>query len=638
MELPSPSPESLRTRRNPATPSSVSVWLLLLGTALACDQEPESAPAPERTQAAAIPEPAFPIVGDSAILGGPSEDWPTVGGNAAHQRYSPLTQIDPGNVQELVPAWIHSTGIEGAFETTPVVVGNTMYVTTARGRVVALNASTGRELWTYDPSPAMVTLCCGPSNSGVSAYGNAVYVSSLDARLIALNARTGRPIWERRLADPAAGYSATMAPLAVDGLVYVGVAGERYGIRGFVAAFDAASGEERWRWQTIPEDSIGWWGEWRVEDPFGTPLNRDIPSERADSFETRFGWTVGGGGVATTPAYDGEAGRLFVNVEGPAPVVHGAIRPGDNLYTGSIVALDARTGERIWHTQYLPHDVWGLSGGSPPFLFERGDRLYVGFAGRTGWAYVFDAENGRPILRTDNFVPQENLFTPPPDTGGVRVAPGANGGNAGGAVAYDPRTGIVFVGGVHQPMVYRSRPEGYGRGRLWLGGDIRFAPGEAHWGTVSALDLGDGSMVWQRQTPEPVHSGLLATASGLVFVGQGSGTFDAFDARSGELLWQFDLGAGVHGGPVTYSVAGVQYVVVPAGGSFHFGTPGGDDLVAFALASRRPATTTTAYPAPEYERSGPATAIRGRVRQLAADSLTPAPGPAAAVDSTPGQR
>lgn len=575
-----------------------------------------------RQPAAAIPAPAFPAVSDSLLAGGAGSDWPTHGGNIHNHRYSPLQQVNRDNVADLVPAWIRSIGIEGAFEATPLVIGNTMYLSTARGGVLALNAATGEELWSHMPELETVTLCCGPVNRGVSAYGNVVYVSLLDAGLSALDARTGEVLWNTDLADPGAGYSGTMAPLAVDGKVFVGVSGERYGIRGFMVALDARSGEEIWRWHTIPApDQGGWWGSWQPSDPFGTPLGRDIAAEREDSSATSGSWNVGGGGIATTPAYDRGTGRLFVNVEGPAPLADGGVRPGDNLHTGSIVALDAATGERIWSTQYLPHDVWGLSGGSPPFLFDRGGERYVGFAGRTGWIYVFDAEDGRPILRSDNFVPQEGLFTPPPAEEGVRVAPGAQGGNPGTGVAYDPQTGTVFTGGVHRPMVYSADPAPYQRGELWLGGDIRFPPEEEQWGTVTAIDLADGRITWQKRTPGPVYSDVLATGGGLVFVGQGRGTLDAFDAGDGRLLWQFDTGAGVHGGPITYEVAGVQYVVVPSGGSTRFGTDVGDDLIAFALASRRPATRLDDYPAADYSRGGAQSAGAGGVRQVSRDSV-----------------
>ena len=620
--------------RNPAIPlepgavnrvTAAPLPLALLLPALlatACGGEDRTPVPPDRDERVAIPEPGFPVVRDSVVIAGPRDAWPTHGGNVANQRFSPLAQITRGNVGELIPVWIRGTGLEGAFEATPIVVGNTMYVSTARGQVLALNAATGEELWRYRPELGTVTLCCGPRNRGVSAYGEAVYVASLDAGLVALDAETGEPRWRRQLADPAAGYSATMAPLAVDGKVFVGVTGEQYGIRGFLAAFDADSGEELWRWHTIPTpDEEGWWGDWSGADPFGMPLGRDREAERADSVATSGSWAVGGGGIATTPAFDRTTGYLYVNVEAPAPLVDGSVRPGDNLYTGSIVALDSETGERVWHAQYLPHDRWGLSGGSAPFLFDRGGERYVGFAGRTGWVYVFSAEDGAPILRSDNFVPQEGLFTPPAAEGGTRVAPGARGGNPGTGVAYEASTGIAYLGGVHQPMVYTPEPEPYSQGQLWLGGQVRFPPGEEHFGTITAIDLGDGEIVWQKRTPAPVYSDALATAGELVFVGQGSGTLDALDARTGDLLWQFQTGAGVHGGPITYRVAGVQYVAVPAGGSRRFGTGLGDDLLVFALASERPARTTDAYARPDYRRGGPRMAGQGGVRQVDRDSL-----------------
>lgn len=573
-----------------------------------CGREERPTDDVQRVDATALPDPAFPSVSDSALAAGPGADWPAPGGHYANHNYSPLSQINVGNVGELVPVWIYSTGIEGALETSPVVVGNTMYLTTAGGRLVTLNAATGEELWTFDPEPETVTLCCGPTNRGVSLWGDNVYLASLDARLMALAARTGELVWEAELADPEAGYSAIMAPLAADARVFVGVTGERYGARGFLAAFDAENGDELWRWHTVPSaEDESWVGEWQTTDPFGTSLNREIADEQEAAGGRPESWRLGGGGITTTPAYDPETRRLFVNIEGPAPLVHGGARPGDNLYTGSIVALDAETGEKVWHTQYLPHDVWGLSGGSPPFLFDREGDTYVGFAGRTGWVYVFRASDGAPVLRSDNFVPQEGMFTRPTGEDGVRVAPGLNGGNAGAPVAYDPRDGTVFVGGVHQPMVYSVEPQSYSRGELWLGGSVRFPPGEDHWGTVTAIDLADGAISWQRKTPAPVHSGVLATAGDLVVVGQGNGSVDAIDARDGTLLWQFNTGAGVHGSPATYSVAGIQYIVIAAGGSYHFATPPGDDIVAFALASRRPAKTVTNYPAGDYRRHGPAT-------------------------------
>jgi alcohol dehydrogenase (cytochrome c) len=609
--------------------------LPLLLTTAACDRDREAEAETRDVTASVPPAPAFPVVTDELLAAGAGQDWPTPGGNLENHNFSPLDQIHTGNVRDLVPVWIHSTGVEGALETAPVVVGNTLYATTAGGKVLALNAATGEQLWLYDPEPETVTLCCGPVNRGVSAWANMIYVSTLDARLVALDAPSGRPRWEVQLADPAAGYSAVMAPLAVNGRVFVGISGERYGIRGFVAAFDARTGEEIWRWHTVPEEEDrSWVGNWATTDPFGTPLGRNLDDERARVQIRADAWRFGGGGVSTTPAYDPTSRRLFINVEGPAPLIDGRERPGDNLYTGSIVALDARTGQMVWFTQYLPHDTWGLSGGSPPFVFERQGGRFVAFAGRTGWVYVFRAADGQPILRSDNFVPHESLFTRPGEEA-IRMAPGVNGGNSGSPAAYDGRTATVFVGGAHQPMVYTRESQLFSRGRLWLGGTVRYPPDEEQWGTVTAIDLADGQIRWQRSTPAPVHSGALATAGNLVLVGQGSGTLDAFHASTGELLWQFNTGAGVHGSPVTYAVGGVQYLVVAAGGSHHFRTAPGDDLIAFALATNRPAVHVESYPTTTYQRYGPA---RGQPRdppppEPTVDDTTP-PGPdTVAVDS-----
>ncbi len=603
----------------PAPPLRTLVTTLALtitaGSAAACDREEPPDPMAADTARVQIPAPAFPSVSDQLLTAGAGANWPAPGGNLENHSFSPLDQVHTGNVGELVPVWVYSTGVEGALETSPVVVGNTLYATTAGGRVLALNAATGEELWTYVPEPETVTLCCGPINRGVSVWGTKVYVATLDARLVALDARTGESVWEADLADPEAGYSSIMAPLSVDGRVFLGVSGERYGIRGFVAAFDAESGEELWRWHTIPSpEDEDWTGSWVLTDPFGTELNRNIEEEQELAERLTERWRTGGGGVATTPAYDRATGRLYVNTEGPAPLVDGLARPGDNLYSGSLVALDAETGELDWHTQYLPQDVWGLSGGSPPFLFDRGGDRFVAFAGRTGWVYVFRASDGQPVLRSDNFVPQEGMFARPTPGEAVRVAPGLNGGNAGSPVAYDARTGMVFIGGVHQPMVYSVESQRYERGRLWLGGSVLFPPDEDQWGTVTAIDLADGTIAWQRRTPAPVHSGALTTAGNLVLVGQGTGTVDALHATTGQLLWQFNTGAGVHGSPVTYSVGGTQYIVVAAGGSHHFATSPGDDIYAFALASVRPRKTVDDYPTTQYQRYGPEAPIPAEQR------------------------
>lgn len=598
----------------------------LLGCLMLACRQSERPPAVAAAAPRAAPAPEFRPVTDEALVAATAAgaDWLSYGGAYNNQRFSRLDQITRANVSQLVPVWVFQTGIAESFETTPLVVGNIMYLTAAGSRVMALNAATGEKLWEYTPQLGTTFLCCGPNNRGVAAYQDKVYVATLDARLIALDHRTGQVVWEAQVADSREGYSLTMAPLAYAGRVVVGISGGEFGIRGFVTAYDAASGELAWRWYTVPAPSDapnGWWGEWRDTDPFGTPLHRDIPQEKKNSSRYPNAWRRGGGPVYMTPAYDPAKGTLFLGVGNPSPDLDGRVRPGDNLYTSSLVALDAMTGQLRWYFQYLPHNVWDLEAASPPFLFELDGQAYVGHAGKTGWLYVVRADSGAPVLRSDNFVPQENLFAAPTPEG-VRMAPGANGGSGWSPVAYSPRTGFAYVLGLHQPMIYSAGAAPWQKGRLWLGGSFRLDPESEQFGTFSAIDVRTGEIRWQRRVPVPMLGAALATAGDVVFVGQGSGTFDAFDAETGELLWQFRTGSGVHGGPVSYLVDGVQYVAVAAGGNFQLDTPRGDDLFVFALPDRRPLYRSGGYDEGRYTRAGP---IRhGAIRQVPAGGAGPA--------------
>ncbi len=597
--------------RTAVPPLLTWTFILLAGTACGSDPEGEPQASAERSteqQVTRLPDPAFTRVSDRMLTAtaAAGENWLVHGGAYNNQRYSALDQINRENIQDLAPVWIYQTGFAESFATTPIVVDNTMYITTAESRVVALNAATGERFWEFIPDFESAQLCCGPDNRGVAVHEDKVFVATLDARLMALHNRTGEVVWQTRIADPDDGYSETIAPLAYGGKVVVGVDGADYGNQGFVAAFDAETGKEVWRWNTIasPGDGeSGWLGTWAATDPFGTPLGRDILYEQEKQEERVDAWKRGGGSVSTTPAYDPGTNTLYVVVENPTPVLDGARRPGDNLYTGSIVALDGNTGKMRWHFQYLPHDVWDLSGGSPPFLFRAGNRTFVGHAGRTGWLYVVDAASGKPVLRSDNFVPQENLFTHPTEDG-VRILPGANGGADWSPSAYSPRTGLAYVTALHQPMVYSRAFQPREDGRLWIGGRFVHVPEESQWGTLSAIDLGSGEIHWQRQLAAPTRGGALVTAGDVVFVGQATGTFDAFDAVTGDLLWQFRAGAGVNGSPITYMVAGTQYVAVPAGGNYHLDTPRGDDLIVFALRTRQRGVPLSDYPLPRYTRGG----------------------------------
>lgn len=615
------------------TVRAVLLVSLLAASLASCRDEPRTGAADTERDAGAEhrpPAPTFAPVTDAVLtaIQAAGGEWLTYGGAYNNQRYSTLSQINRENVNALTPAWVYQTGLAESFETTPVVAGNVMYLTTAQSGVIALHAGTGQKIWEFKPEIRRTQLCCGPNNRGVSVYGDLVHVATLDARLIALDRRTGQVVWDTEVADPEDGYSLTMAPLAFDGKVFVGISGADYGLRGFVSAYDAATGELAWRWYTIPapgEAPNGWWGEWKDTDPFGTNLGRDIMAEREDSATYRDAWERGGGSVWMTPAYDPTTRTLYFSVGNPAPSLDGSVRPGDNLYTGSIVALDGRTGKLRWYFQYLPHDVWDLAPASPPILFDLDGRRYVAQAGKTGWLYVVDAASGQPVLRSDNFVPQDALFSmtsgvsdDPAD--GRLMIPGAHGGTHWSPIAYSPRTGLAYVLGVHQPMVYRVARQPFVEGRLWTGGSFLLPPDVPQWGTFTAVDVRTGEIRWQQRVPAPMLGAALVTAGDVVFVGQGTGTLDAFDAVTGDLLWQFNTGAGVHGGPITYAVDGVQYVAVAAGGNYQLGTPKGDDVFAFVLGDARRPAPAPAYAPVTYRRSG---AIRhGAVRQVPASSVT----------------
>jgi PQQ-dependent dehydrogenase (methanol/ethanol family) len=491
---------------------------------------------------------------------------------------------------------VFQTGTErlGSLETTPVVVDGTMYITspaTPNNVVIAIDLRTQKTLWRYEHKNAAVsTACCGPNNRGVAVSGRLVYVATLDAQLIALDRKTGQEKWAVTVADPAEGYTETMAPLVIDDKVIIGSSGAEYGIRGFVRAYNAETGALVWNWYTIPapdaradEGGInGWFGRWSQTTPEGTALNRNIAKEKADSAKHADAWMHGGGSMWMTPAYDPESGMMYFGVGNPSPDLDGSLRPGDNLWTESIVALDAATGKFRWGYQMVPHDVWDLDATSPPVIAMVGGRKAVVHAGKTGWVYVLDAATGRLIRRTDAFVPQENMFAQP-TVEGTRMLPGANGGQEWSPITVNPELQYAYTVGLHQPMIYKTHYAEYEKGRLWLGSAFVAIPGEAQWGTVSGINLQTGKIAWQVKTDQPMIGGATSTAGGLMFTGEGNGWFKAYDARTGAVLWSFYCGAGVNGAPSVFQVDGEQFIAVAAGGNFQLGYPLGDAVFVFGL-------------------------------------------------------
>ena len=505
----------------------------------------------------------------------------------AQTRYYPAAQINAGNVAKLKPAFTFQTEVLESMETAPIVVDGIMYITTSYNHVYALDAATGQEFWHYKHKMGPVTtFCCGPNNRGVAVLGDRLFMGTLDAKLISLDAKTGKVLWMSQIADPELGYSETMAPVAVDGKVLIGTNGGEYGIRGFVKAFDANTGALLWTFYTVPEK--GHEGVWAVNDATGRNMLRDIAAEKAqlakqggDFYKTL------GGGVWMAPAVDRDTHTVFFVVGNPSPDLYGAERPGDNLYTDSMVAIDLNTGAYKWHYQYVAHDVWDLDAVSPVILTEARDksgqmRKVAIHGGKTGHVYVHDRATGELIRFSEAMVPQEAMWSLPTKTG-ARMLPGANGGVEWSPMAFSPKTRLVYAANLHQPMTYHVEEAQYPGGKLWLGGAFKVIPGEKQWGRLAAVNIDTGKLAWKVDTEQPLIGGVLATAGGLVFNGEGNGYFRAFDASTGKKLWEYQAGAGVNAPAVSYMVHGKQYVAVAAGGNTQLDFKRGNSVVVFAL-------------------------------------------------------
>jgi PQQ-dependent dehydrogenase (methanol/ethanol family) len=508
-------------------------------------------------------------------------------GSYAQTRYHPASQINTKNVGKMKPAFVFQTEVLESMETAPIVVDGVMFLTTSYNHIYAIDAVTGKEYWHYKHKQGPVTTyCCGPNNRGVAIMGDRVFMGTLDAKLIALEAKTGKVLWATQIADPELGYSETMAPVAVNGKILIGTNGGEYGIRGFVKAYDANDGKLLWTFYTIPEK--GHEGVWAVNDATNRNMLRDIAAEKAQlqSGGGEFYKTLGGG-VWMAPAVDKETNTVFFVVGNPSPDLYGKERPGDNLYTDSIVAIDLNSGQYKWHYQYVAHDVWDLDAVSPVILTEAKDksgamRKVAIHGGKTGHVYVHDRATGELIRFSEAMIPQENMWVLPTQSG-ARMLPGANGGVEWSPMAFNPKTRLVYAANLHQPMTYHVEEAKYPGGKLWLGGAFKVIPSEKQWGRLAAVNIDTGKMAWKVDTEQPLIGGVLATAGDLVFNGEGNGWFRAFDAKSGKKLWEFQCGAGVNAPAVTYMVKGKQYVAVAAGGNTQLDFKRGNSVFVFAL-------------------------------------------------------
>jgi alcohol dehydrogenase (cytochrome c) len=530
--------------------------------------------------------PASPVSQDQLNAAASDEsNFLHTNGNYDQTRYYPGKQINASNVGKLHPVWIFQTEVKESLETTPIVVNGVMYVTTSFNHVYALNAKTGEQYWHYKHNMGPITTyCCGPNNRGVAIYDDKVYMGTLDAKLVALDAKTGSLVWQTDIADPELGYSETMAPTAVNGKILIGTNGGEYGIRGFVRAYDAKTGKLIWNFDTTPENSVG---VWATHDATGRDMHRDIAAEKAQLAKTGDPYKTLGGGVWQNPSVDLKTNRIYFVVGNPSPDLDGGIRPGDNLYTESLVSVDLETGKYACHFQFIAHDVWDLDAVSPTILVDVKDKdgkavPAVIHGGKTGHVYVNSRKDCSLIRFSEAMVAQEGMWTLPTKEG-ARMLPGANGGVEWSPMAVNPGLGLAYAVNLHQPMTYQVESSPYPGGKLWLGGAFKVIATEASFGNVTAVDYNTGKIAWQVKTPLPMMGGALTTAGGLMFTGEGDGWFRAYDAANGKVLWSFFAGAGVNAPPASYAVDGKQYIVVGAGGNTQIDFKRGNNIIAFTV-------------------------------------------------------
>src|SRR5246127_1727754 len=446
-------------------------------------------------------------------------------GNYAQTRFYPAKQINRDNVKNLHVAWIFQTDVKESLETSPIVVDGVVFVTTSYSHVYAIDAKTGEQLWHYSHKMGPVTtFCCGPNNRGVQVLGDLVYLATLDSKLVALNAKTGDVVWKTDIADPELGYSETMAPTVIKDKVLIGTNGGEYGIRGFLKAYDAKTGKLLWNFNTIPENSVG---VWATKDATGRDMHRNIQAEKDMLAKIGDPYAKLGGGVWQNPSVDLATNRIYFVVGNPSPDLDGSNRPGDNLYTNSLVSLDLDTGKYVCHFQYIAHDVWDLDAVSPTVLVDVKDKNGktvpgVLHAGKTGHVYVHDRKDCSLIRFSEAMVPQENMWVLPTKEG-ARMLPGANGGVEWSPMTVNPALGLTYAINLHQPMTNHVQNSPYPGGKLWLGGAFKVIPSEQQAGNITAVDYNTGKIRWQVKTPQPMIGGILATAGGLGFTGEGNG-------------------------------------------------------------------------------------------------------------------
>jgi PQQ-dependent dehydrogenase (methanol/ethanol family) len=571
--------------------AAASVLVIALGS-LGCTPAAEDDPA----GGAEVANPAAGVDG-ARIAAADAEpgNWLSYGRDYGEQRFSPLDQIDTSNVDGLGLTWSYETGSKRGHEATPLVVDGVMYVTSTWSKVHALNAATGEELWSYDPKVSKEKwarrLCCDAVNRGAAMWNGKVYVGVIDGRLVALDAATGEEVWSVQTTDVERHYTITGAPRIAKGNVIIGNGGAEYGVRGYVTAYDAETGEQAWRFYTVPGNPAdGFENEWM---------------EAAAKTWSGEWWKVGGGGTAwDSMSYDPELELLYVGVGNGAPWTrfHRSPEGGDNLYLCSIIALRPDTGELVWHYQTTPGDNWDYTSVQHIMLvdleIDGAQRQALVHAPKNGFFYVLDRATGE-LISAENYVPVTWASHIDPETGrpveiasgqyddeAAYVRPSAIGGHNWHPMSYSPLTGLVYVPTIEEQMIY-SVDRDFEYEPKWKNMSMDSAlaakmatenPGVAGTGNLLAWDPVAQEEVWRVEHPGQYNSGVVSTAGNLLFQGTVDGLFAAYAADTGERLWETTVNVGMMAPPITYTVDGEQYVALVAG--FGAALWGGDAGVA----------------------------------------------------------
>ena len=528
---------------------------------------------------------AHAVVTDADILNDATttNDVVTAGLGQAGQRYSPLKNINAKNVGDLVPVWSFSFGGEKqrGQESQPVVHNGKMFVTGSYSRIYALDVKTGKKLWKYEHRlPDGILPCCDVVNRGAALYDNLVIFETLDAEIVALNQDTGKVVWKEKMEDYKAGYSASAAPLIVNGMIITGVSGGEFGIVGKVDARDAKTGKLVWTRPTV-EGHMGY-----MVGKDGAKTENGISGETNKTWPGDL-WKTGGAATWNNLTYNAKTNLIYAGTGNPAPW-NSHLRPGDNLFSSSTVAIDATTGKIVWHYQTTPHDGWDFDGVNEFITYtDKSGKLLGGKADRNGFFFVLDAKDGKfvrafpfvdkitwatgidPKTGRPNFVDDNRPGAPAADGGhGKEVfsAPSFLGGKNQMPMAYSQKTGMFYVPANEWGMTIHNEPIAYKKGSAYLGAGFTITPlNDDYIGELRAIDPATGKIKWTYKNYAPLWGGVLATGGGLVFTGTPEGFLKAFDDMTGKELWSFQTGSGIVAPPITWTEGGEQYIAVVSG-------------------------------------------------------------------------